>query len=522
MKHKLLRRGASLLAAVVLAISLITAPAMADEPASFGMSVASVRAGEATKLTEIDPCPAPTSGSQWDWHVNVSFTDANGEVSLWNVPVDEQGHWVSPIWMTPPHTRVLSYDPLTYSSGAALGVGSIQAWCQEDGQTTLEYETQALTVSGTSAAFKVSSGFLKTGEPVHLESTTPCPAGSASMDGWMDVGTIGYYPFSAELDADGGWSVDFTIPADFPVGVALIDAFCHPPGDPNNRTQVYTQSFALIGTGEFNYLAWGDSYSSGEGVEPFEAGTEGESSCRRSVNAYPRLLEQDPSLRLELGSSFVACQGATISAITSGYNNQGAQLDMLTAETDLITMTIGGNDVPFRNFATACIMPGVVQCNEGPHGDALAGIVNNVISQMEEMLGAVHNRLMGLGNSNASVLIIGYPQLMPEVWTANSAGCWWLQPQELPTIREVTESLNTAIKNEVEAIGGNFHFVSATEPGSPFIGHELCRDASDTMPSYFRNYDSSAPEAYTFHPNEQGQQAYASLVKAFLNQHPLG
>src|SRR5690349_9509958 len=97
------------------------------------MSKTSVRAGEATALIEVVPCPPPTNDFLWDQYVNVQFTDVNGQVSQLGIPFDEQGHWPSSIWMAPPHTRISSYDPLIYADGAALGTGSVRVWCEEEG-----------------------------------------------------------------------------------------------------------------------------------------------------------------------------------------------------------------------------------------------------------------------------------------------------------------------------------------------------------------------------------------------------
>jgi len=273
----------------------------------------------------------------------------------------------------------------------------------------------------------------------------------------------------------------------------------------------------------FNYVAMGDSFSSGEGVEPFETGTAnpGVNECHRSALAYPRLLAQAPGSMLDLGDNrFVACSGATTSSITLGYNGEGAQIDKLSSDTDLVTLSIGGNNMPFVDLATACVTPGLESCDETAYQNALAGIVNNVIPRVEYALTTLRDHLTTLG-SNAKVIVVGYPQLVPETWVYGATACGWLQSQELPAIRTVTSNLNTAIKNEVDAIGGSFTFLSATEQGSPFQGHELCRSPSDTTPEYFNNFDLLTPLSYNLHPNNLGQEAYAQLVNNYLAQHPL-
>ncbi|MDQ3154030.1 MAG: hypothetical protein M3R63_20705 [Actinomycetota bacterium] len=72
------------------------------------------------------------------------------------------------------------------------------------------------------------------------------------------------------------------------------------------------------------YVAMGDSFSSGEGNAPFEAGTDTSSNtCHRSPLAYPRLLQND----LNLGSTaFVACSGAVSDYIINDYNQENVEL----------------------------------------------------------------------------------------------------------------------------------------------------------------------------------------------------
>lgn len=272
-----------------------------------------------------------------------------------------------------------------------------------------------------------------------------------------------------------------------------------------------------------NYVSMGDSYSSGQGSHhPYLDGTETETNtCRRSPIAYPMLLNVDGSLNLDL-TSFVACGGAPASAITTnGFNGEDAQVDALTPETDLVSLTITGNDVPFEVFARACATPGIDQgcvLTGQAYLDALASIENNVKPRLDLLLAVIDDRLTSLG-SDARVLVVGYPQLLPVVWEYETS-CWWLQPDELPAIRSVTDTLNAAIHDKVAAKGGRFEFVSATASGSPFIGHELCREIS-TSADDFHGVVVGDNDADTFHPNASGQQSFARLIKNYLALHSL-
>src|SRR5579872_135631 len=82
------------------------------------------------------------------------------------------------------------------------------------------------------------------------------------------------------------------------------------------------------------YIALGDSFSSGEGVEPYRPGTEVlgpvPDRCDRSFRAYPALIA---SRRSSPGTwGFWACSGATLADMTHAnhlYPREIAQLDRI-------------------------------------------------------------------------------------------------------------------------------------------------------------------------------------------------
>lgn len=510
---------------VLLLVALLLAgnaqPVMADT-VDYGMSKTTVRPGEATVLTEIDPCPIPTN--EWGGSVRVKFTDGLGRESDHVTEYDENGHWLHPVFLAPPHMRVQSYDPLVYSSDSWPGAGTVEVKCVDDdfGTTTLEYPSKTLTVSGSSASMKVIPSRLKAGQPGSIESMTPCPSGTATVDVSLLNGvTTDSLDNTVIPDINGEWTANFTVPSSFPEGYASVLAFCRPPNHGGNLTMAYGETVAWVKSSKFIYAAWGDSYSSGEGVEPFEVSG---GSCHRSVDAYPRVLEQNSSLKLRLSDAFVACSGAVTSAITLGDGTNSPQMDTLSVDTDLVTMTIGGNNMRFAEFAAACAFP--IQgdaCTIGGSATntAMARVINDVIPDVQYMLETVRDELITSDNTDATVLVMGYPQIVPSTWSSSSTGCDWLDSDETPAIRHVITQLNTAIKNEVEAIGYNFHFLSANASGSPFAGHELCRPSTDTEPNFFNNVNASNPVEFTFHPNQAGQEAYAELIEDWLNANPL-
>jgi hypothetical protein len=100
------------------------------------------------------------------------------------------------------------------------------------------------------------------------------------------------------------------------------------------------------------YLALGDSYSAGEGLEPFLPSPRPE--CHRSPFAYPMLMRFEQSMLTE----FRARSGAVTQDVDLGIvGGHAPQLDdEPRPEVSLVTITIGGNDVVFSRVVQACFL----------------------------------------------------------------------------------------------------------------------------------------------------------------------
>lgn len=135
------------------------------------------------------------------------------------------------------------------------------------------------------------------------------------------------------------------------------------------------------------YVAMGDSFSSGEGNPPFEVGSDvsegsGKNQCHRSPEAYPRLLDEDSELGL---MHFVACSGATTANALHGGSSNGSwtdppQVDALSEDTEAVTITIGGNDVGFGEFAESCVLS-----NCDTSSPIYEGVVENINVKLENL-----------------------------------------------------------------------------------------------------------------------------------------
>jgi hypothetical protein len=111
------------------------------------------------------------------------------------------------------------------------------------------------------------------------------------------------------------------------------------------------------------YVAMGDSYASGEGLQSNATtyiSPSNNDGCHRSATAYPALVAA--SLNVNLGQfetygsgGFVACSGATSKDLLKGENGEPAQLSALSSATRWVTVTVGGDDLHFSNVLLACL-----------------------------------------------------------------------------------------------------------------------------------------------------------------------
>lgn len=90
-----------------------------------------------------------------------------------------------------------------------------------------------------------------------------------------------------------------------------------------------------------HYVAMGSSFASGSGIPPYVPSAP--VRCQRSAENYANQLARKRKLNL----IDVSCGGATTAHILGPWNELPPQVDALTADTALVTITIGGNDLGY-------------------------------------------------------------------------------------------------------------------------------------------------------------------------------
>jgi peptidoglycan hydrolase-like protein with peptidoglycan-binding domain len=162
------------------------------------------------------------------------------------------------------------------------------------------------------------------------------------------------------------------------------------------------------------YVAMGDSYSSGEGLAPFLPGTDtATDTCHRSDQAYSQYVTPKPDV-------FVACSGQTTAAVTNPVmsGQEPEQDKLLGPSTGLVTFTFGGNDTGWDSAIESCIkVQGEVLHNTIYGNPALCNQqlseLPGRIAQMQENLTTVLTKVLR-DAQNAQVRILNYPPLFPD------------------------------------------------------------------------------------------------------------
>ncbi|WP_330300831.1 SGNH/GDSL hydrolase family protein [Streptomyces sp. NBC_00503] len=237
---------------------------------------------------------------------------------------------------------------------------------------------------------------------------------------------------------------------------------------------------ALFGAGQasaaadFGYVALGDSYSSGVGAGNYDSSS---GDCKRTTRAYPALWAAAHSPQT---FSFAACSGARTGDV---LNNQ---LGPLNSGTDLVSITIGGNDAGFSDVMTTCVLQSESTCVSRVN-QAKAYVDSTLPGQLDQVYNAIHSRSPG-----AHVVVLGYPRF----YKLNGTCVAGLTEGERSAINGASDYLNAAIAKRAANHGFTFASVSGA-----FTGHEICSGSEWLHSLNWLNIGES------YHPTAAGQSS---------------
>lgn len=216
-----------------------------------------------------------------------------------------------------------------------------------------------------------------------------------------------------------------------------------------------------------DYVALGDSYAAGTGA----TGMTG--ICFRSPNGYPGLwaAANDPATYRS-----VACSGATTADV------RNLQVHALSRRTDLVTLTIGGNDAGFVSTVVTCMLGTDATCRQAADA-ARAFIRDDLPARLDATYAEIARRA-----PHADVVVLTYPRLYD-----TAASSCTMSIAKRRALNAGADQLATVIRARAARAGFRYADVRGA-----FDGHGICGKAT------WINPPAVLSPVASFHPNAAG------------------
>ncbi|MDQ6523331.1 SGNH/GDSL hydrolase family protein [Nocardioides sp. LHD-245] len=252
------------------------------------------------------------------------------------------------------------------------------------------------------------------------------------------------------------------------------------------------------------YVALGDSYTAAylTGETDPESG-----ACLRSLTNYPRLVAE----RLDLELVDASCGGATSRDVLSPQEKEGgtaipAQIEAVTSTTDLVTISVGANDIDLYGIVIGTC---VSLAESDPDGSPCTDLAEGTEDKGERNLAAVGDTLARIVRTvaakapKARVVLVGYPQTFPP-----ERPCPDLRIAKgdvdfaYDAAREVTDTLRSA----ADAMG-----IEYVDVWSATAGHDICAEEP-----WIAGAEPDRGDGFAYHPFPEEQRTVADLLAATL------
>lgn len=239
-----------------------------------------------------------------------------------------------------------------------------------------------------------------------------------------------------------------------------------------------------------DYVALGDSYTAGTGAgEAYRPNV----ACWQSHPNYADVVGSTGRISLVANA---ACHGAVLTTasqfydgITPTVSEQLAALALsgqLSADTELVSITAGANDIGVTGVLLTCATSTVQACTDA---------VNAVTAALPLLEAALAQTYLSIQAAapNATIAVLGYPLLF------DPAGEPIIPLQNQLLINEATLRLNETIAAAVQTandLGADAVYIDVTKR---FAGHAV----NSEDPWLVLDFRSPLP-SYNFHPNATG------------------
>ena len=236
------------------------------------------------------------------------------------------------------------------------------------------------------------------------------------------------------------------------------------------------------------YVALGSSFAAGPGISE-QLGT-----CGRSDHNYSNLV----ATALNLMLTDVSCNGATIDNIrNTPQRDMPPQIDAISPDTALVTVTIGGNDINFTSSTFACSgTPADEHCT----ANLDQATIDNNLSQLPDELGAMLDEIKAKA-PQAVIVLVTYPRVFP----VDATDCVELQlsAEDTAYLADLGQKLEDAFVGATSS-----RQVAIADSYVRAAGHGPCAPPAER----WVNGVNVADTGIRYHPTAEGHIEMARLV----------
>lgn len=245
------------------------------------------------------------------------------------------------------------------------------------------------------------------------------------------------------------------------------------------------------------YVALGDSFAAlGPTAEP----TSGPAGCLRSTANYASVLAARDSIG-ELVD--VTCGGAQTPDLASPQHaDTPPQFDALTPDTDLVTLSLGGNDIGFGSIA-GCVIRAPAADTGAQCRDQLEGTVTAELDQLGGRLDEAYDGIRER-SPDARIVTTGYLPLIPD-----HGGCEFISgmsPGDVTWTRHIMDRIAMIVDDAADRAGAEVVLPDDADD------RHACAPAEERYTDFIGVETGSHP----MHPTAAGQRAMARAVADVL------
>jgi lysophospholipase L1-like esterase len=253
------------------------------------------------------------------------------------------------------------------------------------------------------------------------------------------------------------------------------------------------------------YVSLGSSYASGPGVGTRDSAGGG---CDRSLSNYAHIVAERFNLQLVDAS----CSGATTQNILSASQNGfPPQINAVDANTRLVTILIGGNDVSYVGNLNGytCRDTGGTNCSIVSDSDldrrfqALPTSLDNVINQVRQRA------------PDALIILVGYLPTLPSSGTGSCSA--------VPLSSDSVSKMRSLYTRLAQAIGhaSDRHQVPVVRSSQIGVGHDACSSqpyVAGYRPPKTPGWSGPVP----YHPVQAGMDSVAAVLGDIISSASAG